>query len=73
MKYIVCLFRKTKDEYLKEVMRDNTQLLINKVWEVHVQINSYPKKIVKIIPLYSYSYPLRSQMALYLQRLAYHI
>ena len=28
--------RRTKDEYLKEIMRDNTQLLINKVWEVWI-------------------------------------
>lgn len=27
-------FRKNKDGYLKQIMRENTQLLINKVWEV---------------------------------------
>ena len=26
--------RRRKDDYLKELMRDNTQLLINKIWEV---------------------------------------
>lgn len=45
------VIRRTKDEYLKEVMRDNTQLLINKVWEVHVyKYNSLSlSKIVEIM------------------------
>lgn len=31
--------RDHKEEYLKELTRDNTQLLLNKLWEVHVLIS----------------------------------
>ena len=32
--------RKAKDDYLKNLMRDNTQLLINKIWEVRLNPNT---------------------------------
>ena len=36
------LYRSQKEDYLKEFARDNTQLLLNKLWEVcHSIIVSY--------------------------------
>ena len=33
-----CFSRKRREEYLKELMRDNTQLLINDIWKVWVRL-----------------------------------
>ena len=38
------IHRDRKDEYLKEVARDNTQLLLNKLWEVYLACSA-PRKI----------------------------
>ena len=29
-----CLFRENRDEYIKNTMRDNMQLLVNALWQV---------------------------------------
>ena len=36
--YTFVHFRTRKDEYLNELTRDNAQLLINKIWQVHVYV-----------------------------------
>jgi len=30
-----CLFRENRDEYIKNTMRDNMQLLVNALWQVN--------------------------------------
>jgi regulator of ribosome biosynthesis len=43
-----CLFRENRDEYIKNTMRDNMQLLVNALWQVPIE--RHDNAIVAILP-----------------------